>query len=82
MWPFNKKSTVEQLLGYKKIKINGMWFTIKRINPRVDFKADEIPMYFTNKEKPHRQGIAFCHHVPSPLDNAVLGCSNKIALNI
>jgi len=45
---FSKKTTVEELRGYKKITINGMRFTIKRINPLLDFHSDQMPQIFTD----------------------------------
>ncbi len=51
MWPFRTKSTLEKLRGHKKIKINGLQFVIKRINPLVDFPDDRMPSIFTDKVK-------------------------------
>ena len=45
---FSKKTTVEELRGYKKITINGMRFVIKRINPLLDFHSDQMPQIFTD----------------------------------
>jgi hypothetical protein len=45
---FSKKTTVEELRGYKKITINGMRFTIKKINPLLDFHSDQMPQIFTD----------------------------------
>ncbi len=57
MWPFRKKeSYLEKLRGYKKITVGGMRFTIKKINPLLDFKSESIPQIFTDfssiKDKP------------------------------
>jgi hypothetical protein len=40
----------ERLKGYKKIKILGMKFIIRKINPLLDFPADKIPQIFTSFE--------------------------------
>lgn len=49
MWPFRrKKSLIEQLRGYKKITVGGMRFTIKRINPLLDFTSQTMPQIFTD----------------------------------
>lgn len=48
MWPFKKQPTLEDLRGYKKITVGGMRFTIKRINPLLDFTSDNIPQIFTD----------------------------------
>lgn len=45
---FNKKSQLEKLRGYKTLKINGMRFKIRRINPFVDFPLDQMPTIFTD----------------------------------
>ena len=47
--------TKEALLGYKKIKINGWKFIIKKINPLADFTSENMPQIFTSfisKRKP------------------------------
>lgn len=38
----------EALLRLKKLKIGGMEFTIKAVNPLVDFAANNIPQIFTD----------------------------------
>ena len=49
MWPFKpKQPTVEDLRGYKMITVNGMRFTIKKLNPVLDFPTDKIPQIFTD----------------------------------
>jgi hypothetical protein len=50
VWPFKKQPTVEDLRGYKKITINGMRFTIKRVNPLLDFHSDRMPQIFSDYE--------------------------------
>lgn len=36
-----------RLLGLKDIRINGMRFTIRRVNPLMDFPASQVPQLFT-----------------------------------
>lgn len=36
-----------KLLGYKRIKIGGMRFLIRRVNPLMDFPAEKVPQLFT-----------------------------------
>jgi hypothetical protein len=36
------------ILRLKNLKINGMEFTIKAVNPLIDFAADKIPQIFTD----------------------------------
>ena len=52
---FNGKTpTLEKLRGHKKLKINGMTFVIKRINPLVDFPANKMPQIFTEMNMTRR----------------------------
>lgn len=37
----------KNLLGLKRIKINGMRFTIRRVNAMMDFPAEKVPQLFT-----------------------------------
>jgi len=37
----------QKLLGHKRIKIDGMKFTIKKLNPFIDFPAEKMPQIFT-----------------------------------
>lgn len=37
----------EQLQGHKVIKVCGQKFTIRKINPLIDFPADKMPQIFT-----------------------------------
>lgn len=49
-----------QLLGIRKVKVNGMNFVIKKINPLLDFPLDKIPSIFTDfstKRKPEQSAI-------------------------
>lgn len=43
-----KKPSKEVLQGYKRIRVNGMRFTIRKVNPLVDFSADKIPQIFAD----------------------------------
>ena len=67
MWPFKPKENdlVSRLRGYKKITIEGMRFTIKKINPFLDFQSDRIPTIFTDF-------ISARKVEPAPLDSAAL----------
>lgn len=38
----------EQLQGYKTIKINGIKFVIRKLNPLLDFRMDKMPQIFTD----------------------------------
>ena len=52
---FNGKTpTLEKLRGHKKLKINGMTFVIKRINPLVDFPANKMPQIVTEMNMARR----------------------------
>lgn len=49
----------ERLQDLKKVKIHGMNFTIKRLNPLIDFSVDDMPQIFTDvlshrKEDPEK----------------------------
>lgn len=48
MWPFKRRDPYEQLKGLKKIKIRGMGFTIKKLNPFLDFTTETMPQIFTD----------------------------------
>ena len=45
---FNKKITKKRLQQHKTVKIDGMKFVIKKINPLLDFPADRMPQIFTS----------------------------------
>ena len=47
MWPFARKPDKAALQGYKSVVINGHRFVIRKINPIVDFKDDEMPQIFS-----------------------------------
>lgn len=49
MWsPWREKDPRGKLLRLKTIKVSGMEFTIKAVNPLIDFSADKIPQIFTD----------------------------------
>jgi len=52
VWPFKKLNKSEifkkRLQGRKRIKIDGMYFVIKKINPFLDFSSENIPQIFTD----------------------------------
>jgi len=48
MFWFGSKTTKERLSGYKTIKVHGMEFVIRKVNPLVDFNSDELPAMFTD----------------------------------
>lgn len=45
---FGRQSLIAKLHGHKKIKVNGIEFTIRKLNPLLDFEADEMPALFTD----------------------------------
>ncbi|HEA21481.1 MAG TPA: hypothetical protein ENH87_11235 [Pricia antarctica] len=50
----------DKLQGFKKIKVGGMRFVIRKLNPLLDFPHDKIPQIFTSYESrrpidPNRQ---------------------------
>jgi hypothetical protein len=47
MW-FRRTPTIEKLRDYKRVRVCGMAFTIRRINPLVDFPDGKMPMIFTS----------------------------------
>lgn len=47
MWPFTRAATVGELKGYKRVRIRGMRFVIRKLNPMLDFEADKMPTIFT-----------------------------------
>jgi len=51
MWPFSRKPNSERLKDHKTVKISGMRFIIKPINPLFDFPDDNIPSIFTDKRE-------------------------------
>ena len=48
MWPFTKKPDRAGLHGYKKVRVNGFNFTIRKINPIMDFTPETMPQIFTD----------------------------------
>ena len=55
MWPFSRTATKENLQQWKRIKINGWAFTIRKLNPLLDFPGDKMPGLFTDIP-PSRRG--------------------------
>lgn len=53
MWPFKKRNITDEVRGLKRIKVRGMRFVIKKLNPFLDFKDDRMPQIFTD-HKPMR----------------------------
>lgn len=48
MWPLTRRRNLrDELAGLKNVKINGIKFTIKKLNPLLDFPADRMPQVFT-----------------------------------
>ena len=47
MWPFASKPDKAALQGHKSVNVNGHRFVIRKVNPLVDFKDDEMPQIFT-----------------------------------
>jgi len=45
---FNRKITRKRLQQHKTIRIAGMKFVIKKINPLLDFSTDKMPQIFTS----------------------------------
>jgi len=45
---FFKKTTRENLRQYKTLRISGMKFVIRKINPLVDFSVDKMPQIFSS----------------------------------
>ena len=48
MWPFRRNATRYEIMGFKRVTINGMKFVIRRLNPLLDFPEDKIPQIFTS----------------------------------
>lgn len=46
MW-FRRNPSLESLRGIKRVKIKGVKFTIRRVNPLMDFPSDKLPQLFT-----------------------------------
>lgn len=44
---FLKKPTKAELEGHKRVRVGGAVYTIRRINPILDFPADKMPSVFT-----------------------------------
>lgn len=54
MWPFSKAATKERLQKWKTVKINGWTFTIRRLNPLLDFPGDQMPQIFSESVQSRR----------------------------
>lgn len=52
---FSRKPDIEELRGYKAIKIKGMRFVIKRLNPFLDFPIETMPTIFTDFYSRHKE---------------------------
>lgn len=48
MWPFNRRAVKDEMRGTKKVRVNGFGFTIRKINPLLDFSVDKMPQIFTD----------------------------------
>lgn len=48
MWKRSEDKIKARLLGLKKINVEGFKFTIKKVNPFIDFPSDKIPQIFTD----------------------------------
>lgn len=58
MWPFSKAATKELLQKWKTVKINGWTFTIRRLNPLLDFPGDQMPQIFSEAVQSRRPAPA------------------------
>lgn len=47
MWPFGR-ATKERLQEHKTVWIDGLRFTIRKVNPLLDFTSDKMPQIFTD----------------------------------
>lgn len=48
MWPFSQAAKKEVLQEWKKVRVNGWTFTIRKLNPLLDFPGDRMPQIFTD----------------------------------
>ena len=48
MWPFSRALTKDRLEAHRRIRINGMRLTIRRLNPLLDFPVDKMPQIFAD----------------------------------
>ena len=48
MWPLTKKSVKQELQGIKTLRVNGLPFTIRRVNPLLDFNSENMPQIFSS----------------------------------
>ena len=47
MWHFARAATPEEIRGHKRVKINGMQFVVRKLNPLIDFPEDKMPQIFS-----------------------------------
>jgi hypothetical protein len=57
MWPFSKAATKENLQEWKRVRVNGWTFTIRRLNPLLDFPGDKMPQIFTAMAPSRKPGV-------------------------
>lgn len=69
-WLLGGKLTKDRLNGFKKIKVNGMNFVIRRVNPLLDLPADKIPQFFT--DYPFQQQAKDPLYLKRSLDNMMI----------
>ena len=57
--PVCNQKLKDKLNGLKKIKINGIRFSIKKLNPLLDFPSDKMPQIFSHylKRKPVKEDL-------------------------
>jgi len=48
MWPFGNRASKEKLQGWKRVKVNGSRYVIRKLNPLLDFPADRMPQIFSS----------------------------------
>lgn len=47
MWPFSRTNCKDVLQGKKFVRVNGLRFTIRKLNPLIDFESSKMPQIFT-----------------------------------
>lgn len=65
MWPFSKAPIKTELIGLKEVRVNGGKYTIKRINPLLDFDSSSMPQIFTTYQSRRKKT-----EEPAPADAA------------
>lgn len=48
MWPFSKRPEKGAFQKFKRVKVGGMQFTIRKINPLLDFPGEQLPQIFVS----------------------------------